>query len=161
MWDTARGIGTFHDADTPPAPGPAVAANTVGASADAGDGGSSEGDADDDGDCGDNTDDNTEHSRRGGLGILLGRGVGRYPGPARSPPPVLSGTIWAPLGTAVGPSRGHGLREEGLSPDDMKVLEVGLKARSAYVDVPDVLMMSAKFRHEGMRLPENLRQALE
>ena len=50
---------------------------------------------------------------------------------------------------------------KGLSPDDMKLLEDGLKARSAYVDVPDVLMMSAKVRHEGMRLPENLRQALE
>ena len=48
---------------------------------------------------------------------------------------------------------------KGFSPDDMKLLEDGLKARPAYVDVPDVLMMAVKFRHEGMRVPENLRQA--
>ena len=32
----------------------------------------------------------------------------------------------------------------------MKLLGGGLKARSAYVDVPDVLIMAAKVRHEGM-----------
>ena len=56
LWDTERGIVTFHGADTPPAPGPAGAANAVGANDGAEALDSSEDEADDDGDCSDNPD---------------------------------------------------------------------------------------------------------
>ena len=54
LWDTARGIATFHGAETPPAPGPARAANAVGTNGVAGAVGASEDEADGDGDCSDN-----------------------------------------------------------------------------------------------------------
>ena len=161
VWDTARGIVTFHDADSPFATGPAVAANTVGASADAGDGGSFEDDADDGGDCGDNTD--------GGLGTAdveasesssdtESVAAPGPPAPSRRSSPARFGRHW---GRRSALRAAMAFVRKGLSPDDMKLLEDGLKARSAYVDVPDVLMMAAKVRHKGMRVLENLRQALE
>ena len=50
---------------------------------------------------------------------------------------------------------------KGLTADEATLLEAGLKARSVYVDIAGVLVMASRIRHEGMRVPEYLRQAME
>ena len=158
MRDTARGILTFHDTDTPPAPGLAVAAGAIGAGDDAGAGDSSEDDADDDSDSGNDTEhgdgtstDDEEASESSSDAESVA--TPDPPAPFRRSSPVRFGRL---RGRRSALRAATAFVRKGLSPDDMKLLEGSLKARSAYVDVPDVLVMAAKIRPEGMRVPENL-----
>ena len=160
-WDTQRGIVTFHHADTPPASAPDGAARAVGASDDAEAVDSFEGADDDDSAGGDNpdvnssaTDEDTSESSSSAESI----DDSDPPAQSRRSSPARFGRHWGRRSTL---RAAKAFVRKHLSPDDMKLLEEGLKARSAYVDVPDVIMMAAKVRHEGVRVPENLRQALE
>ena len=48
---------------------------------------------------------------------------------------------------------------KGLTSEERAVLTAGIKAKSAYVDVPDVLMMAAVLRHDGVHVPKSLEEA--
>ena len=160
-WDTQRGIVTFHHADTPPASAPDGAARAVGASDDAEAVDSFEGADDDDSAGGDNPDVNSSATDEGtSESSSSAESIDDSDPPAQSrrSSPARFGRHWGRRSTL---RAAKAFVRKHLSPDDMKLLEEGLEARSAYVDVPDVIMMAAKVRHEGVRVPENLRQASE
>jgi hypothetical protein len=48
---------------------------------------------------------------------------------------------------------------KGLTKDERALFQAGLRAKSAYVDVPDVLMMAAILRHDGVRVPTTIQEA--
>ena len=121
IWDTARGVASFHGADTLPAPGPAVAAGAVGAGDDAGGGNSSEDDADDDGDCGDDTDhgdgtskDEEEASESSSDAESVA--TPDPPVPSRRSSPVR---FWRHWGRRSALRAATAFVSKGLSPDDM------------------------------------------
>ena len=149
----------LHGADTTPAPGPAGAANALGANDGAEAVDSSEDEADDDGDCSENPDASSgaadEEAPQSSSNAESIDDPGP-PAPARRSSPAR---FWCNWGRRSAPRAATAFVRKGPSPVDMKLLEERLKASSAYVDVPDVLIMAAIVRHEGVRVPENLRQA--
>ena len=163
VFDATREVVSFHDADTPPVPGPAVAADAVGADGDAEYGDSPEDDTDDDGDSGDDTDHGDGASNDGAEASECSLdaesvAIPDPPAPSRRSSPVRFGRH---LGRRPALRAATAFVRKGLTADEATLLEDGPKTRSTYVDVPDVLMMAAKIRHEEMWVQENLRQAME
>ena len=150
QFDAARGILTFLDADTPPAGTAGDDEAGLGdSSADAVDGVA--GSPLDDGGVSseDNTPDGIGHSDDD-----TPDGMGSVP----SPPPQTAG-----FGRYM--RRRSALRaatafvRKGLTSKERAVLTAGIKAKSAYVDVPDVLMMASVLRHDGVHVPKSLEEA--
>ena len=165
FYDAARGIVTFVDADTLPALDQAVV--------DSGDSGGSVPDdasAREDGATAGGSDGDTDPSvdaqdpdlavpGASGATSVDEEGVdaGDDPFPHRRPSTVGFGRHRrrrAALRAATAFVR------KGLTADEAALLEAGLRARSAYVDVPDVLMMAAIIRHEDVRVPKSLSEAI-
>ena len=138
-YDAARGIVTFLDADTPPTPGQAVvdcAGPGGGASggADARNEGDGSGGSSEDGD---DVEDETSPPHRPST-----VGFGRH---RRRRAALRAAKAFA---------------RKGLTAEETALLEAGLRAKSAYVDVPDVIMMAAIIRHEGVRIPKSISEAI-
>ena len=156
MWhDAARGIVTFHDPDTPPvgsvdaadadhgddggAHGPGRADPSDAADADQGDNDVVEGPVGlESGSCDPASDPDANATDEASVPTV---GFGRY---LRRRQAVRAATAFV---------------RKRLTAAERVVLKEGIKAKTAYIDVPDVLMMAAVLRHDGVRVPKTLAEA--
>ena len=136
LYDAARGTVTFIDAETPPAAAPDgnEPADSDDDLSDAEEGVVSSSSADES---------DTEGEQHEPATPKQTVGFGRY---LRRRSAVRAATAFV---------------RKGLTADERAVLTAGLKTKreSAYVDVPDVLMMAAVVRHAGVRVPKSLAEA--
>ena len=173
LFDAARRIVTFHDADTPPV----APAADEGTAASAGDdldlaaAGDTTVGAGDDLDLGAAADGSSAGAAPSVDAGATNSGVAPVQAPPGAPSPV------GPSGDDDDPRPGFGrylLRrravrvaahpaQPGLSLAERSLLHDGLAAQSAYVAVPDVLMRAAVARHDpastSARLPRSIREA--